>query len=165
MRIKKFRKKGVSPLIATTMLVGFTVAVVAMVVIWSRGYIEERAQKEEALANTKLKCENVRFTVEEACQRGAELRLRTKNLASQQVDSWILRIKGDDGVEATEQGVTIKGLETKDIDFDDTEFDAAAVGAISSIEVIPAVKAGRNKFVPCTGQMIDVRMTTECTVF
>lgn len=156
MRVKKFRKKGISPLIATTMLVGFTVAVVAMVVVWSRGYIEERAAKEEVLANTKLKCENVKFTVEEACQTGDTLDINVKNLASQQIDSWILRIKGD-AVEATEQGVAIKGLETKEINLGPNDYDAAAVGIIQTVEVIPAIKAGKGKYVPCTGQMLEVR--------
>ena len=156
MRIKNFRKKGISPLIATTMLVGFTVAVVAMVVVWSRGYIEERAAKEEVLANTKLKCENVKFTVEEACQTGDTLDINVKNLASQQIDSWILRIKGD-AVEATEQGVAIKGLETKEINLGPNDYDAAAVGIIQTVEVIPAIKAGKGKYVPCTGQMLEVR--------
>lgn len=161
MRVKKISKKGVSPLIATTMLVGFTVAVIAMVVVWSRGYIEERAAKEEALANTKLKCEGVKFTIEEACQvgdGGMGLRVRVKNLAVQQIDSWILRIKGDAGVEATEQGFVVKGLETKNLDMGPESFSMTAIGGtMNSVEVIPALKAGRNKFVPCSGQMLESR--------
>ncbi|MDI6737548.1 MAG: hypothetical protein QME12_03455 [Nanoarchaeota archaeon] len=158
MRVKKISKKGVSPLIATTMLVGFTVAVIAMVVVWSRGYIEERAAKEEALANTKLKCEAVKFTVEEACQTGISLNVKVKNLANQQIDSWILRIKGDDGVEATEQGFVVKGLESKDLALGSESFSMTAIGGtVNSVEVIPAIKAGRNKYVPCSGQKLEAR--------
>lgn len=161
MRVKKITKKGVSPLVATTMLVGFTVAVVAMVVVWSRGYIEERAAKEEALANTKLKCETVKFTVEEACPTGDQLDIKLKNLANQQIDSWILRIKGKNGnVQATEQGLVVKGLETKELNLGSESFSASyeTIGeGIDSVEVIPAIKAGRNKYVPCSGQMLEVR--------
>ncbi|MDD4878637.1 MAG: hypothetical protein PHO02_06425 [Candidatus Nanoarchaeia archaeon] len=157
MRVKKITKKGVSPIIATTMLIGFTVAVIAMVVVWSRGYIEERAAKEEALANTKLKCETVKFTVEEVCQTGSSLNVKVKNLANQQIDSWILRIKGSAGVQATEQGFVVKGLESKDLALSGESYDAAAVGVIETVEVIPAIKAGRNKYVPCSGQMLEAR--------
>lgn len=161
--MKKLSKKGVSPLIATTMLVGFTVAVIAMVVVWSRGYIEERAAKEEALASTKLKCETVKFTVEEVCLHTPNVDIKVKNLANQQIDSWILRIKGTNGeVQATEQGFPVKGLETENLGgaqgIGPESFSIEALGGdISSVEVIPAIKAGRNKYVPCSGQMLEAR--------
>mgnify|MGYP003943950683 CR=1 FL=1 len=62
-RRAKKRGKGVSPLIATILLVGFTVSIVALTILWSRGYIEERAEKEEKLSSTKLACEQLKFTV------------------------------------------------------------------------------------------------------
>ncbi|MFH1065080.1 MAG: archaellin/type IV pilin N-terminal domain-containing protein [Nanoarchaeota archaeon] len=164
MRVKKFRKKGVSPLIATTLLVGFTVAVVAMVVVWSRGYIEERAQKEEALANTKLKCENVRFTVEKSCLTAATgyLDIDIKNQATQQIDSFILRIKGPAGVEAVEEGPVsgpIKGLQTGKMNLGPEKFDVTKVGVGgNTVEIIPMIKAGKGKYVPCSGQMLEARM-------
>lgn len=156
------RKKGVSPIIATVMLVGFTVAIIALVIVWSRGYIEERAQKEEALAGTKLKCESVKFEVEEAYQSGSNLQLRIKNLAPQQIDAFVLRIKGVRGAEATEQFFPIKGLETKPIGgaqgIGPESFDATATGTINSVEIIPEIKAGRSKYVPCSGKMLEARV-------
>lgn len=144
-------------MIATVMLVGFTVAVIGMVIVWSRGYIEERAQKEEALATTKIKCESVKFEVEEAYQVGEGLHLKIKNLASQRIDAVVLRIKGNN-VEATEQGVIIKGLETKSLDIGSESFDATAVGKINTVEIIPEIKAGKNTYVPCSGKMLEARV-------
>lgn len=157
MRVKKIKKKGVSPMIATVMLVGFTVVVVGMVFVWSRGYIEERAQKEEALANTKLKCESVKFEVEEAYQTGGGLHLKIKNSASQRIDAVVLRIKGDN-VAATEEGFELKGLETKSLDIGPESFDATAVGEIDTVEIIPEIKAGKNTYVPCSSKMMEARV-------
>jgi len=39
---KKFKKKGVSPLVATILLVGFTVALIALIAIWGKRYVEEK---------------------------------------------------------------------------------------------------------------------------
>ncbi len=155
--MKKLNKRGVSPIIATVMLVGFTVAVIGLVIVWSRGFIEERAQKEEALAGTKLNCENVKFEVEEAYQTGENLHLKIKNAASQRIDAVVLRIKGEN-VEATEQGFVVKGLETKSLDIGSESFDASAVGEITSVEIIPEIKAGKNTFVPCSSKMLEARV-------
>jgi len=163
---KKISRKGVSPLVATTMLVGFTVAVIGLVIVWSRGFIEERAAKEEALANTKLDCENIVFSVEDAYQQGGNLNLNIKNQASQTIDAFVLRIKGTTGsVEATEQFPAggIKGLETQKLGGEQgigpESFDAAALGEISSVEIIPELKAGKNKYVPCSGKLIEARVS------
>jgi len=52
-------KKGISPLIATVLLIGFVVAIAAIVMLWGKGFIEERTAKEGALSKAKLDCTNI----------------------------------------------------------------------------------------------------------
>lgn len=167
-KAEKMNKKGVSPLIATTMLVGFTVAVIGLVIVWSRGYIEETAQKQEALANTKLMCENVNFEVPSTMQLGENIDVSIKNLASQKIDAFVLRIKGcNDAVESTEQFFPVKGLETAKIGGEQgvgsESFSIDALGGtVKTIEIIPELKAGKNKYVPCSSKMLEARVAESC---
>ena len=56
-------KRGISPLIATVILIGFVIVVAAVIFFWGKSYIVETAQKEGALSETKLKCNDVKFEV------------------------------------------------------------------------------------------------------
>ncbi len=157
---KKRMKKGVSPLIATILLVGFTVSIVTLTILWSSGYVEERAQKEEKLAESKLGCEEVKFTVNDAYQSGDELYLTIENKASMELDAFIIRIYGDTGeVEAVDLRQRLQGLETKDINIGPAEFDSGIVGTITTVDIIPQIKAGKGTYIPCSGKHKETRMT------
>ncbi len=49
-------KKGVSPLIATVLLIAFTVALGAVVMNWGRTYVEETAEFSRQKSTTEIKC-------------------------------------------------------------------------------------------------------------
>ena len=158
MKKRKLTRKGVSPLVATVLLVGFTVSLVALTVLWSRGYIEERAQKEEKLATTQINCEAVQFMINDAEQFGmSRVDIDVENKASTQIDGFVFRIKGDE-VEALEWRQPLEGIRTMTIQLTDTDFDFAKVGAIQTIEAIPLLKAGQGTYVPCSGKMLEVRV-------
>ncbi len=50
-------KKGVSPLIATVLLIAFTVALGAVVMNWGRSYVTETAEKVKTSSDIELSCE------------------------------------------------------------------------------------------------------------
>ena len=49
-------KRGISPLIATVLLIGFTVALAAMVMTWGSGFIKKTTEQTEKGASSTLKC-------------------------------------------------------------------------------------------------------------
>lgn len=49
-------KKGISPLIATVLLIAFAVALGAVVMSWGRGYVEDTAEQAESQAGSKIEC-------------------------------------------------------------------------------------------------------------
>lgn len=55
--IKKMHKKGVSPIIATVLLIAFAVALGAVVMNWGKGFVETTAKDTENKANLDLACE------------------------------------------------------------------------------------------------------------
>lgn len=53
------KKRGISPLIATVLLIGFIIALVAVVMLWGKGFIQEKAEKEGELAQAQLSCTRI----------------------------------------------------------------------------------------------------------
>ncbi len=51
-----FHKKGVSPLIATVLLIAFAVSLGAVVMNWGRGYVETTIVQVEAQSSEKISC-------------------------------------------------------------------------------------------------------------
>lgn len=149
-------KKGVSPLVATVLLVGFTVSLVALTVLWSRGYIEERAEKEEKLASAKIGCESIKFDVIEVSQGTESLEIEITNEASKRIDGFVFRINGD-VTEAVEWRQPIDGLATKKMVLGTEDYDVTKVGTINTVGIIPLIKAGKGHYVPCSNQLLEAR--------
>ena len=49
-------KKGVSPLIATVLLIAFTVAIGSVVMNWGTGYVKEEQEKATSTSDVRLTC-------------------------------------------------------------------------------------------------------------
>ena len=54
---KKMHKRGVSPIIATVLLIAFAVALGAVVMNWGKGFVESTAQDTQTRANLELGCQ------------------------------------------------------------------------------------------------------------
>lgn len=53
---KLWHKKGVSPLIATVLLIAFAVSLGAVVMNWGRGYVESTMEQAEVQSSEKISC-------------------------------------------------------------------------------------------------------------
>lgn len=56
MKFGRMRKKGISPLIATVLLIGFAIGLGAIVMNWGRSYAKEGIERTEFESETKQKC-------------------------------------------------------------------------------------------------------------
>lgn len=139
-------KKGVSPLIATVLLIGFIVALVAVVMLWGKGFVMERAQKEGSLAKKQLACTNVKIDVK---QRGSDMFLINKGI--EPIDGLIIR-RGNNIVQCKPG--------SKKCDFDKLkqleEFEIQNIVGNGDIDIIPALipEGGVGApLVPCSEKM------------
>jgi len=66
------KKKGISPLIATVLLIGFTVALVLVVTTWGTDYLKDILSGTEKSTDIALKCSPpyLEFDVREDCEAG-----------------------------------------------------------------------------------------------
>lgn len=57
------KKRGISPIIATVLLLGFAVALATTVFLWMQGQTETMSQSTVEYAEGEMQCENVRINV------------------------------------------------------------------------------------------------------
>ena len=142
-------KKGISPLIATVLLIGFTVAIVALIILWGGRFVSERAEKEGALAEKQAECVNVLYTVTSLKHDdGKKIIADIENQGNIRIDGFIWRIKHEDGsIDAIEVHEIIEPLS-----------QASSVTGhynqkFETVEMIPLLRVAGNKFVSCDGRL------------
>lgn len=131
---KRGNKKGISPLIATVLLIGFVVAVAAVVMLWGKGFVKERAEKEGALSQAQLECNLIEIEINDD--------LSVTNIGSRTIDGFIIRNGGVD-----KKYEPLKVMETRDF------------GLSSGDEIIPCVRPEGSgaPLVPCSGKAKKLR--------
>jgi len=154
------KKKGVSPLIATVLLTGFTVSIIALVIVWGKAFTTETAEKEEALSHARLACENMDYTVTSASYStaGQKILLGIKNKGTQTLDSFVFRvIYGIEGsysdVQTVETTFSLKGAEEMSIPVENPDIKSTAP---FKVEIIPKIKVATNVYLPCSNQARSV---------
>ena len=56
-------KRGVSPLIATVLIIGFTVALAAIIFTWGQSFVRETTEQTAQAASSAIDCANLNFEV------------------------------------------------------------------------------------------------------
>ena len=145
MKIEFLTKRGISPLIATVLLIGFVVMAGGVVIFWSRGFIKEKAAKEGALAQKQLECENIIIEIKSVSRATRSIVLENKG--NKDIDGFILRtVEGGGGAEKIYQRV--KALEQ------DTVVYPFSLERNAKVDLIPALRPEGvgAPFVPCSGK-------------
>jgi hypothetical protein len=149
------KKKSISPLVATILLIGLVIAIALLVILWGRGYIEELAQKRGLLAEKQQQCNNVEITAVKAECTGGNCTIVLKNKRETKVNKFIFRITGQETGEAFESSKSLNSLEVKQYDF---QFPEDAIKNAKSIDVIPHLQVVPGHYVPCSQQSIKVKV-------
>ena len=151
------KKRGVSPLIATILLIGFTVMVVILIIIWGVRYVTEIKEKQGRTAEAKLQCErDVEIDIKDASYSGNEIDVLVENKGLK-FDGFVMRVFGSKGVDVKDEIKSINQGEVKDIKF---EYDDSNSGDISDgkVEVIPKIRLGRGVYEACSSKSITYRL-------
>ncbi|MEM4245399.1 MAG: archaellin/type IV pilin N-terminal domain-containing protein [Candidatus Nanoarchaeia archaeon] len=154
-KVKRGRipKRGISPLIATVLLIGFVIALLLLIMLWGKNYIEELAAKRGALAQKQQECQLVGITVKSLSFQDTTATLVIENTKDKQIDKFIFRSMKENGdsIEVMESFNKLGGLEVNQYEVPFTKSGA------EKVDVIPSLKAGKNKYVPCSEQHVTVK--------
>ena len=61
--MKCFNKRGISPLIATVLIIGFTVALAAVVMTWGTGFVRSTTDSTAESTNVALACSRMNYKI------------------------------------------------------------------------------------------------------
>lgn len=149
------KKKGISPLVATILLIGFVIAIIMLVILWGRGYVEELAQKRGLLAEKQQQCTNVDLTAVKAERLGEQVKVVLKNQGSLTINKFVFRVVGGETGEGFESRIPLRGLEVKEyiVVFSESEFPD-----VNNVDVIPHLQVALGHYVPCSKQSIRVKV-------
>lgn len=135
-------KRGVSPLIASVLVIGMVVVVASIVFFWGKGFTEEIIEKEGTLDQKRLNCvTDVKINVLD----GSSNEVTIENLGSARIDAFSLVSDGiaEETVDAVEPGNTIKVQHT-------------AQG--SKIDIIPKIRVAAGVYQPCSSQKLTYKI-------
>lgn len=88
----QIQKKGISPLIATILIIGFTVALAAVIMTWGSSFTKTITQGTEETTNEQLVCaQDVLFTITDACSGLDKINITISNDGSKKIESFTAR--------------------------------------------------------------------------
>ncbi len=150
---KHISKQGISPLIATVLIIAFTVALAVIVINWGTSFTRDLQDNTGSSADFQIACaQDVVFSVPSACIATDGLRIIVSNDGSKALDQLIVRTTSQNGA-ATQQYTTVIS-------------PAPALGAFAQatvtvpsgsfptpaakVEVIPYITTGDGDSQPCS---------------
>lgn len=158
-------KKAISPLMATLLLVAFSVALGAVVMNWGESYVEQKADFVQGVREVLSACDAVSVNIlklagtPQICNRGSTVELTLDNGQDQDIYDFNARIVGDAGT-YTAESILVEPLKKLDavkttIKYPDT------VGVPKQLKLVPKVKSG-NDVIFCKNQNIIVEGMVAC---
>ena len=153
---QNINKKGVSPLIATVLLISLVIILIVTIVFWVKGFVNERISKEGALADAELKCTEINLDIKDIRVDSADgivkLMVTLQNAGSEDIAGIIFKIEDPSG---NSNLVTVESIIRPFETFSQSITDVT-VGSGYTITLIPNVRpegAGA-PLVPCSGDKV-----------
>jgi len=155
-----FKKKGISPLIATVLIIGFTVALAAIIMTWGTTFSKSMQKGSEDQANLQMVCaQDVQYTLSSACAVDANtVRVTIKNDGSIDLVNMTARMfTSPSDVEAVDgivDGAGASGLAKYDIGVFDVTWTGEAQN-VKMVEIVPVIEVG-GKQVTCAQTVEEI---------
>lgn len=147
-------KRGMSQTVANILLVGLVIALLVLVFLWGKHYMQEKAAKEGKLSESKLKCQNIDFRVNNAYQKASEAYITIENKGNFRVSRFTFRLYREDiGPKESLEKLGEFEIRQYVIPFAEDELKK-----LDKIEVIPWVQVIRGYSIPCSEKKIVYRV-------
>lgn len=144
-------KKGISQLLITVLIIGFAVALAAIIFIWGGGFTKDVTEQTSNIADDQIICmKDVDYKITTACYEGPTVKTTIENKGSVDIEDVVLRFyKGPQDVETHEKEDNIASIQIVTVNQ-----DTASPEDITQIDAIALVKLpGWLSVKPCQGKV------------
>ncbi|MAG50406.1 hypothetical protein CL621_02060 [archaeon] len=153
-----YKKRGISPLITTVLLLGLIISLATVAIIWSRSNIKTTLKGAER-SYIKLTCKDVEFDILSACYEPIEsydgIKITVKNNKDKPINAgFMVRIIGGDT--SINPSAPDTSLDANDVKTFTVPFDVE--GTIKEISVLPKIRSERENPVVCTNQALNLKV-------
>jgi len=157
-------KKGISPLIATVLVIGFTIALALVIFTWGKAFTQSLTEETGEKAQSQLACLQtnlVSFEIIKACYEGNTIKFTLENKGEATIDKVTLRITGEEedktDVKELEIGLVALGIKSYT-----QEFNTESVGAVATkLELLRPIFTEEGQEVIC-GDISEELKIKEC---
>lgn len=151
--MKNNNKKGITPLIATVLLIGFTVALAAIIMTWGTEFIRGTTDNVDKQRDTALLCTSqLDFQLQVDCAGG---KVSVDNRGAVDIVSLKLRLHKPDGTVTVEDKPGVSA-------FGKTPFPVADLDQLNKVDAIATVKAKDNTDIVCSTAVREVTVPPNC---
>src|SRR3989344_2640583 len=153
------QKRGISPLIATVLIIGFTIVLAAIIFIWLSGSIEKiiTTQKE---AEKELACTDVKLDIKKACVENAYLNILVENQGSKEVKAELFRVKGNLNTEIINKDEAITQFGTRNFNL---IYNPFITSTLNKLELFPYIDYN-NELYQCKKAIEDLIQDCSCPI-
>ena len=157
-------KHTISPLIATVLLLVFSVAVGAVVMSWGEEYVAQKAEFVQGVRESLSSCEAVSFTVVslrgvlQSCVRGNSFELTVDNGADVVLYDLHARLVGANGV-FTDESLMNAPLER--LHAAKFSVKLQSIGDVAQVKLVPKIKVGED-IIFCKDQSVVLENVRTC---
>lgn len=167
----RMNKKGVSPLIATVLLIAFAVALGAVVMNWGRTYVEDTAEKARTTSDTKVSCSmdiNMKYVMfngqKQICYNTTDniIKFTLLNSGSKKIESIQAIVIGSKSIyinNSLRNSTILPSYPYKS----NLTYDFDTYGDINKFSLTPAIKVeGKNDAIPCSDNSLEIEDIRAC---
>lgn len=158
-------RRGITPLVATILLVAFSVGLGALVMSWGEDYISAKAEFVQGTAEVKSGCDSAQISIikiagqDQACIGPNGLQLWIDNGPNTDLYNIHARIAGENGVDVKEEiltGPLLKANAAKA-----TVLFNNAISPILQVKLTPKIWTGKNVAI-CSQTAITLERLAQC---
>jgi hypothetical protein len=156
--------RGISPLMATVLLILLSVGLGAAVMSWGEEYIEERAEFVQGVQETITTCDLVSFAVvsiggvQQFCLDGTTLKGLIDNGLDADISDFHARVIAEQGIFVQESLLDMALTRGSAVP---VAFSIGELGSVQQVKLIPKILSGGQQVV-CTKQSVLVENIESC---
>lgn len=158
-------KRGVSPLIATILLIAMSVGMGVAVMSWGEDYIEAKAEFVQGVQETVTSCDTVTFSiisvggVQQFCQEGTTIKGLIDNGPDADIADFHVRAVAEKGIFVQER---VLDQAVPRASATPIAFSTGTIGAIKQVKLMPKILVG-GQTVVCSKQALVVEDIRACS--
>jgi len=147
-------KKGISPLIATVLLIGFTIALAVLVMSWGQMLFKQTTEQTEKIATAQIKCvQEVEIKIVDVTSSAGTLTIRVDNKNEATIKNFIKKVYFDnDDIQtiqptATEADIDLEAYSRKTFTVSYTLSTGAT--KVKMLELLPIIITEDGETITC----------------